>query len=157
MQVPSLNTTTASQKPASATAQTNNNKKIKTASLAFMSDMINITGKKPAEQVAIGILTLGSAVAGFLSAKKILPKLINTIIMAAVGFAAGLGVTDAVNKYRKTAETKPVEDKKTETTEKDKTGEAPKTEQENNAPKTESSQETSKEEKDDDDKEKDKD
>lgn len=143
MQVPSLNTTAASQKPASATAQTNNNKKIKTASLAFMSDMINITNKKPAEQAAIGILTLGSAVAGFRSAKKILPKLINTIIMAVVGFAAGLGVTDAVNKYQKTTETKPVEDKKTE--------------QENNAPKTESSQETSKEEKDDDDKEKDKD
>ena len=140
MQVPSLNTT-AAQQQSSAAAQTN--KKVKTASLAFMSDMINITNKKPAEQAAIGILTLGSAVAGFRSAKKILPKLINTIIMAAVGFAAGLGVTDAVNKYQKTTETKPVEDKKTE--------------QENNAPKTESSQETSKEEKDDDDKEKDKD
>ncbi len=153
MQIPPLNTS-AAQQP-SASAQTN--KKVKTGSFSFISDTINIKNKKPAEQAAIGILTLGSAVAGFRSAKKILPKLINTIIMAAVGFAAGLGVTDAVNKYQKTAETKPVEDKKTETTEKDKTGEAPKTEQENNTPKIESSQETSKEEKDDDDKEKDKD
>ena len=92
MQVPSLNTT-AAQQQSSAAAQTN--KKVKTASLAFMSDMINITNKKPAEQAAIGILTLGSAVAGFRSAKKILPKLINTIIMAAVGFAAGLGSSAA--------------------------------------------------------------
>ena len=154
MQIPPLNTS-AAQQQSSASSQTN--KKVKTGSFSFISDTINIKNKKPAEQAAIGILTLGSAVAGFRSAKKILPKLINTIIMAAVGFAAGLGVTDAVNKYQKTAETKPVEDKKTETTEKDKTGEAPKTEQENNTPKIESSQETSKEEKDDDDKEKDKD
>ena len=155
MQIPPLNTS-AAQQQSSASSQTN--KKVKTGSFSFISDTINIKNKKPAEQAAIGILTLGSAVAGFRSAKKILPKLINTIIMAAVGFAAGLGVTDAINKYRKTAETKPVEDKKTETTEKDKTGEATKTEQEKKAETTESSKETDKkEEKDDDDKEKDKD
>ena len=120
MQIPPVNVSasTQAQQPASSVAQKapeeNLQNGFKTVYNAFVSDVVNLKNKKPAQQAAIGILTLGSAVAGLCSAKKGLAKAINMIVMAAVGFAAGIGVTNAADKYKKLLSPTPVEQEKPE-------------------------------------------
>ena len=118
MQIPPVNVSasTQAQQPASSVAQKapeeNLQNGFKTVYNAFVSDVVNLKNKKPAQQAAIGILTLGSAVAGLCSAKKGLAKAINMIVMATVGFAAGIGVTNAADKYKKLLSPTPVEQEK---------------------------------------------
>ncbi len=97
------------------TAQTKQapSKKIKRESILsdLKSDIVSIKDKKTENKVAIGLLTLVSAIAGFNSAKSGLFKTINTIVMAAVGFVASISLTkaadkDAKNKTEKTADDK---------------------------------------------------
>ncbi len=120
MQIPPVNVSasTQAQQPASSVAQKapeeNLQNGFKTVYNAFVSDVVNLKNKKPAQQATIGILTLGSAVAGLCSAKKGLAKAINMIVMAAVGFAAGIGVTNAADKYKKLLSPTPVEQEKPE-------------------------------------------
>lgn len=129
MQIPPVNVSasTQAQQPASSVAQKapeeNLQNGFKTVYNAFVSDVVNLKNKKPAQQAAIGILTLGSAVAGLCSAKKGLAKAINMIVMAAVGFAAGIGVTNVADKYKKLLSPTPVEQEKPEADEPVKAGE----------------------------------
>lgn len=129
MQIPPVNVSasTQAQQPASSVAQKapeeNLQNGFKTVYNAFVSDVVNLKNKKPAQQAAIGILTLGSAVAGLCSAKKGLAKAINMIVMAVVGFAAGIGVTNAADKYKKLLSPTPVEQEKTKANEPVKAGE----------------------------------
>ena len=129
MQIPPVNVSasTQAQQPASSVAQKapeeNLQNGFKTVYNAFVSDVVNLKNKKPAQQAAIGILTLGSAVAGLCSAKKGLAKAINMIVMAAVGFAAGIGVTNAADKYKKLLSPTPVEQEKPKADEPVKAGE----------------------------------
>ena len=129
MQIPPVNVSasTQAQQPASSVAQKapeeNLQNGFKTVYNAFVSDVVNLKNKKPAQQAAIGILTLGSAVAGLCSAKKGLAKAINMIVMAAVGFAAGIGVTNVADKYKKLLSPTPVEQEKPKADEPVKAGE----------------------------------
>ncbi len=77
----------------------------------LMNDITALKDKKPAHQAAIGILTLGSAIAGFRSTKGVVLKTISTMVMGLVGFAAGLGISDAVDKYLKNKPEKSADDK----------------------------------------------
>lgn len=67
----------------------------------YISDIANFTKKPVSHQVGIGIITLGSAIAGFRSAKSIVFKAINTLVMAVIGFAGGVGLTEAADKFLK--------------------------------------------------------
>lgn len=80
----------------------------------YVSDIVNFTKKPVSHQVGIGIITLGSAIAGFRSAKSIVFKAINTLIMAVIGFAGGVGLTEAADKFlkdKKTAKAEKTEQK----------------------------------------------
>lgn len=67
------------------------------------NDIVSIKDIKTSQKVAIGILTLSSAIAGFQSAKSGLFRTINTIIMAAVGFAASISLTKADDNKKESA------------------------------------------------------
>ena len=150
MQIPPVNVSasTQAQQPASSVAQKapeeNLQHGFKTVYNAFVSDVVNLKNKKPAQQAAIGILTLGSAVAGLCSAKKGLAKAINMIVMAAVGFAAGIGVTNAADKYKKLLSPTPVEQEKPEADKPVKAAEKSEKEEENKSQKSQKSQNSNK-------------
>lgn len=98
MQIPPVITATTN----SQTQQTaNTTVKKESKSDFYVSDIVNFTKKPVPHQVGIGIITLGSAIAGFRSAKSIVFKAINTLVMAAIGFAGGVGITEAADKFLK--------------------------------------------------------
>ena len=98
MQIPPVTSATTNLQPLQ-TANTTAQKEKK--SDFYVSDIVNFTKKPVPHQVGIGIITLGSAIAGFRSAKSIVFKAINTLVMAAIGFAGGVGITEAADKFLK--------------------------------------------------------
>ena len=115
MQIPPIGSSATAKTQQEESSQTNAKPKKEFKADSFMYDMVNIKNKNTNEKIAIGLLTVGSAIAGFRSAKGFLMKAINTVVMAVVGFAAGIGITDAANKYQKTAKKDSTEPPKTET------------------------------------------
>lgn len=110
MPVQSINSTASAQTQQSAAASKKVKKEFIPSSLK--NDIVSIKDMKTSHKVAIGVLTLSSAIAGLHSAKSGLFKTINTIIMAAVGLAASISLTKAADKDTKNKPEKTADDKK---------------------------------------------
>lgn len=98
MQIPPVNAATQTVQ-AQSSVSTTPKKEFKPGS--FMYDVVNIKNKPIQQQVGIGILTLGTAIIGFRSAKSIVPKIVYALLNGALGFAAGIGLADAADKLWK--------------------------------------------------------
>ena len=98
MQIPPVTSATTNLQPLQ-TANTTAQKEKK--SDFYVSDIVNFTKKPVAQQVGIGIITLGTAIIGFRSAKSIVPKIVYALLNGVLGFAAGITLADAADKLWK--------------------------------------------------------
>ncbi len=98
MQIPPVITATTNSQT-QQTANTISPKKKK--SDFYVSDIVNFTKKPVSHQVGIGIITLGTAIIGFRSAKSFISKTAYALLNGALGFAAGITLTNAADKLWK--------------------------------------------------------
>lgn len=115
MQIPPV-TSTAVQTPAQK-----NDTKNKAYSVVY--DFVNIKDKPVGQKVGIGLITLGATLAGLRSAKGIVLKIANALVMAVIGFAGGIGISEAADKLWQAKKTEKSEKTEQQTVSSDKKAE----------------------------------